>query len=96
MTPEELCDLIEECDPDRVEVVKHVFERARRRNVDVSELKQKISNCEFEEVRPNNQSDPNFEYSFRVKIKLEDRLIEVPLYFNVPGPKILVKSVWRA
>lgn len=96
MTPKELCDLIGESDLDRVELVQHVFERARRRNVDVSELKQKILKCEFEEVRPNNQSDPNFEYSFRVKIKLEDRLVEVPLYFNVPGTKILVKSIWRA
>lgn len=96
MNPEELCDLIEECDPERVELVQHVFERARRRNVDVSELKQKILNCEFVGVRPNNQSDPNFEYSSRVKIELEDNLVEVPLYFNVPGPKILVKSIWRA
>lgn len=96
MKPEELCDLIGECDPERVELVQHVFERARRRNVEVSELKRKILNCEFEEVRGNNQSDPNFEYSFRVKIKLEDRLVEVPLYFNVPGPKVLVKSIWRA
>lgn len=96
MNPEELCDLIEECDPERVELVQHVFERARRRNVDVSELKQKILNCEFEEVRGNNQSDPKFECSFRVKIKLEEKLVEVPLYFNVPGAKILVKSIWRA
>ena len=96
MRSEGLCDLIEECDPDRVEVVKHVFERARRRNVDVSELRQKILNCEFVEVRPNNQSDPKFEYSFRVKIELEEMLVEVPLYFNVPGPKVLIKSIWRA
>lgn len=96
MTPKELCDLIGKCDPERVELVQHVFERSRRRNVDVSELKQKILNCEFEEVRPNNQSDPNFGYSFRVKIELEEMLVEVPLYFNVPGHKILVKSIWRA
>ncbi|MBC5792731.1 MAG: hypothetical protein H8Z69_01705 [Nanohaloarchaea archaeon] len=96
MTPEELCDLIEEGDPERIELVQHVFERAKRRNVDVSNLKEKILSCEFEEVRENNQGDPNFKYSYRVKIQLKQNLVEVPVYFNVPGTKILVKSIWRA
>ncbi|MFB6213866.1 MAG: hypothetical protein ABEJ07_04875 [Candidatus Nanohaloarchaea archaeon] len=95
MMPEELCDLIEECGPERVEFPQHVYERARKRNVDVSGLEKKILGCEFEEVRENNQSDPKFEYSFRVKIRGNDHLVEVPVYFNVPGTKILVKSIWR-
>lgn len=96
MTPEQLCDLIEECDPERVEVVQHVYERAERRNIDVSGLEGKILGCEFEEVRENHRSDPAFEHSYRVKIRLGEKLAEIPVYFNVPGTKILVKSVWRS
>ena len=95
MNPEELCDLIGECGSERVELDQHVFERARRRNLDVSGLEDKILDCEFVEVRGNNRSDPRFEYSFRVKIRLENRLAEVPIYFNVPGTKIVVRSIWR-
>ena len=95
MNPEELCELIQKCDPENIELDQHVFERARRRNLDVSGLEDKILNCEFESVRGNNRSDPRFEYSFRVKIKLGNRLAEVPAYFNIPGTKVVVRSIWR-
>lgn len=85
---------IRECGPDRVELAPHVFQRARKRNVDPSDLREKIMKGDFEEVRENNQSDPNFEYSYKVKLESNGKVVEVPIYFNIPGPKILVKSIW--
>jgi len=95
LNSEEVFDKIQEAGIDRVELAKHVFDRARKRNVDPSELKVKILEGDFESVRENNQSDPLFDESYRVKIESNGCVVEVPIYFNVPGTKILVKSIWR-
>lgn len=90
---EYLVKKLEESDYNRIEFTQHFYSRARRRNVNYKDLKNKIREHDFEKVQKNNQSDPNFDYSFKVSIKL-DRIHEVPIYFNVPGNKVLVKSVW--
>lgn len=93
-SPDDLEEKLEEADPNRVELPRHVYERARRRNIDVKALKQKIRNFDFSDVRPNNQSDSNFDFSFKVTVDTENGKYEAPVYFNVPADKLLVKSVW--
>jgi len=90
---EEVDDKIQACDPELVELAPHVFERARQKNADPGEVKDKILEGDFEDVRENIQSDPNFDYSYKVKINSNGCLVELPIYFNVPGHKILVKSI---
>ena len=94
MDVDELKSLIENSRANRVELPKHVFDRAKRRNVNTINLRDMILNGDFDEVRENNQSDPNFDYSYKVSIENENISVEMPIYFNVPGTKILVKSIW--
>jgi hypothetical protein len=92
--PDELEEKLEEADPNRVEFPRHVYERARKRNVDVDAVKQRIRDFDFSDVRPNNQSDSSFDYSFKVTVDTGKGRYEAPIYFNVPANKLLVKSVW--
>ena len=77
-----------------IEFTKHFYERARRRNINASLVKNKLRNQNFVEVREKNRSDPNFNFSYKVTVKDDSNRYEVPLYFNIPGTKVLVKSVW--
>lgn len=90
----DLEEKLEDADPDRVEFPRHVYSRAKKRNVDVEALKRKIKNFDFSGVRPNNQSDSNFDFSFKVTVDTENGCYEAPIYFNIPANKLLVKSVW--
>lgn len=94
MDSERLEEKLEKAEIDRVEFPKHVYDRARKRNVDVEALKESIRDFDFSEVRPNSQSDSSFDFSYRVTVDTENGRYEVPIYFNVPGHKLLVKSVW--
>lgn len=92
--PDELKEKLEEADPNRIEFPRHVYSRARKRNVDVEAVKGKIRDFDFSSVRPNNQSDSSFDFSFKVTVDTEAGRYEAPIYFNVPGDTLLVKSVW--
>lgn len=94
MNPEKLKEKLEEAEYNQIEFAPHFYHRAKRRNIDAETVKQKLENHEFVEVRENNQSDPNFQHSYKVTIESGNRRYEMPIYFNVPGPKILVKSIW--
>jgi len=94
MDPDQLEEKLEEADPDRVEFPKHLYDRARKRNVDVESVKDKIKDFDFSCVRPNNQADSNFDFSFKVTVDTENGSYEAPIYFNSPGNTVLVKSVW--
>ena len=92
---DKVAEELEQCGAERVELPKHVYDRARRRNINPEDLEDKIMDKDFESVKINHQADIKFEKSYKVKIELEGVLVEVPIYFNVPGPYILVKSIWR-
>ncbi|MFB6099705.1 MAG: hypothetical protein ABEK16_00395 [Candidatus Nanohalobium sp.] len=94
VNPEKLGQKLEESGYDRIEFTPHFYHRARRRNIDAETAKRKLGEHEFVEVRENNQSDPKFDHSYKVTIKAEDGRYEMPIYFNVPGPKLIVKSIW--
>jgi len=94
MDPEKLKEKLEEAEYDRIEFAPHFYHRAKRRNIDTETVKEKLANHKFVEVRENNQSDPNFQNSYKVTIKGENGRCEMPIYFNIPGPKMLVKSIW--
>lgn len=85
---------LQACDPDHFEFPYHVHERARQRNVDLAGVKQKLEDVDISDARENNTSDPNFEYSYRVTVTVDGNQYELPIYFNVPGTKVLVKSIW--
>lgn len=85
---------LQSADFQRIEYTKHFYQRARRRNIDTDLVKNKLRNEDFVEVRKNNRSDPNFDFSYKVTVEDDNKRYEVPLYFNIPGTKILVKSVW--
>jgi len=85
---------LEEAEYERIEFAQHFYQRAKRRNVDTETVKQKLESHKIVEVRENNQSDPKFTYSYKITIENENKRYEMPIYFNIPGPKILVKSIW--
>lgn len=91
---EEVKQKLQQCDPDRFEFPYHVHERAMQRNVDLDGVKQKLQNMDLTDVRENNTTDPQFEFSYRVIITVNGERYEMPIYFNVPGTKVLVKSIW--
>ena len=91
---EKLIEELDKADPDRIEFTQHFYQRAQRRNIDANSVKYNLRKQDFVEVRENNRSDPKFEFSYKVTMETENQRYEVPLYFNIPGPKILVKSVW--
>jgi len=91
---EKLIEGLEKADPNRTRFTQHFYQRARRRNIDASSVKYNLRKRDFVEVRENNRSDPQFEFSYKVTMETGNQRYEVPLYFNIPGPKILVKSVW--
>lgn len=79
-----------------VRVAQHSHRRAKQRNVDLKKVKQEIKNLDFHGVRENNQDDPRYEKTYKVTIKVgEDRVYEMPIYFNLDGNEIYVKSVWN-
>lgn len=94
MNLEKLEKKLEQAEYNRIEFASHFYQRAKRRNIDAQTVKEELENHKFTEVRENNQSDPNFQHSYKVTVETENGRYEIPIYFNVPGPKILVKSVW--
>ena len=94
MNVKELKFKLEKAEHDRIEFTPHFYYRARRRNIDVKSVKKKLKSRRFHHVRENRKSDPRFEYSFKVTVRSGERSFEMPIYFNLPGVKILVKSVW--
>lgn len=79
-----------------VRVAPHSHRRAKQRNVDLKQVKQKIRDLEFHSVRENNQDDPRYGKTYKVLIKVgSDKLYEMPIYFNMNGSEIYVKSVWN-
>lgn len=94
MKVEKFKDLLEKSEYNRIEFPQHFYEQARKRNIDTNKVKDKIQSKEFIEVRENHQSDKKFDNSYIAKLKIDDKKVEIPIYFNVPGPIILVKSIW--
>jgi len=79
-----------------VRIAPHSHRRAKQRNVDLKQVKQKIRDLEFHRVRENNQDDPRYEKTYKVTVKVSnDRVYEMPIYFNMNGNEIYVKSVWN-
>jgi len=79
-----------------VRIAPHSHRRARQRNVDLEEVKQKIRDLNFHKVRENNQKDSRYGKTYKVIIKgSEDSYYEMPIYFNIQGNEIYVKSVWN-
>jgi len=54
----------------------------------------KIEELDVSAVRDNPCDDPRFERSYRVTVTVGGEEYEMPVYFNVPGTKVVVKSVW--
>lgn len=79
-----------------VRVAPHSHRRAKQRNVDLKQVKQKVKDLDFHSVRENNQDDPRYEKTYKVVIKVsDDGFYELPIYFNMGGNEIYVKSVWN-
>lgn len=79
-----------------VRIAHHSHRRAKQRNVDLKQVKRKIKDLDFHSVRENNQDDPRYEKTYKVTIKVsDDRVYEMPIYFNMDGNEIYVKSVWN-
>jgi hypothetical protein len=94
LEPDELEEKLEEAGLSGIEFTRHFYKRARKRNIDAEKVKEEVRERNFVNVRPNNQSDKDFNFSFKVTVETENGLCEMPIYFNVPGHKLLVKSVW--
>lgn len=79
-----------------VRIAPHSHRRAKQRNVDLRQVKQKVKDLDFHSVRENNQDDPRYSKTYKVVIKVsENRFYELPIYFNMEGSEIYVKSVWN-
>ncbi len=94
MTPDELREQLQQCDPDRIEFHQHAHERARRRNIDIDGVREKVEAFDFVAVRDNDRSDSRFEHSYKATVSVDGDQYEMPLYFNVPSTKVLIKSIW--
>ena len=95
LEPDQLKEKLEEADLSHVDFKQHFYYRAKRRNIDADKVREEVRDHNFVNVRPNNQSDGDFEFSFKVTVETENGPCEMPIYFNVPGHKLLVKSVWQ-
>lgn len=91
---EEVCAALATCDPDRVRLDPHVFDRARRRNIDPRPIRRKVLDRDLITARTNHQTNPRYEHSYLVTLVSGEKLVELPLYFNVPGTEVYVASVW--
>ncbi len=79
-----------------VRIAPHSHRRAKQRNVDLEQVKQKIKELDIKDVRENNQEDPRYEKTYKITIKVpENKEYEMPIYFNPAGNEIYVKSVWN-
>lgn len=91
---EKVISELETVDKD-VRVAPHSFRRARQRNVDVNQVKQKIRELDLHSVRENNQDDPRYGKTYKIVVKAGDGFYELPIYFNMNGSEIYVKSLWN-
>lgn len=74
----------------------HSYRRAKQRNIDMSLVKRKIRNLNLERVKENNQDDPRYSKTYKVTIKGSGTdIYEIPIYFNMGGNEVYVKSVWN-
>lgn len=79
-----------------IRVAPHSHRRAKQRNVDLKQVKKKIEDLDFHNVRDNNQDDPRYEKTYNLVVKVSnDCFYEMPIYFNMNGNEIYVKSVWN-
>lgn len=79
-----------------VRIAPHSHRRAKQRNVNLKQIKQKLKNLDIHSVRPNDQEDPRYSKTYKVIIKTsKGKFYEMPIYFNVDGNEIYVKSVWN-
>ena len=78
-----------------IRIAPHSHRRAKQRNVDLEQVKKKLRDLEIHRVRSNDQEDPRYSKTFKVTIKTSGRLYEMPIYFNLNGNEIYVKSVWN-
>jgi len=78
-----------------VRMASHSHRRARQRNVDLRQVKKKLRKLDILSVRPNDQEDPRYINTYKVAIKASGKLYEMPIYFNMGGNEIYVKSVWN-
>ncbi|MDY6778485.1 MAG: hypothetical protein SVU32_07490 [Candidatus Nanohaloarchaea archaeon] len=95
MQPQQLKEQLGQCDPERIEFHQHAHERARQRNINLTAVREQVKAFEFVSVRENQQSDPRYKHSYKVTVTVEGTRYEMPIYFNVPGTTVLVKSIWR-
>jgi len=80
----------------QVRIAPHSHRRAKQRNVDLKKVRQKVKDLDFQSVRENNQDDPRYDKTYKVVIRVaDDRFYELPIYFNMGGNEIYVKSVWN-
>ena len=80
----------------KVRVAPHSHRRAKQRNIDLNQVKHRIQELEFHSVRENNQDDPRYEKTYKITVKASNnRIYEMPIYFNMNGNEIYVKSVWN-
>jgi hypothetical protein len=81
---------------ENIRIAPHAHRRAKQRNVDMEQVKQKIKELNFHSVRGNNQDDSRYEKTYKVTIKAGNgRFYEMPIHFNIDGNEIYVKSVWN-
>jgi len=79
-----------------VRIAPHSHRRAKQRNVNLKQVKQKLKNEKIHSVTPNDQEDPRYSKTYKVIIKTsEGKLYEMPIYFNMDGNEIYIKSVWN-
>jgi hypothetical protein len=79
-----------------VHIAPHSHRRAKQRNVNLKQIKQKLKNLEIHSVRSNDQEDQRYSKTYKVTVKTsKGKFYEMPIYFNMDGNEIYVKSVWN-
>jgi hypothetical protein len=79
-----------------VRIAPHSHRRAKQRNANLKQVKQKLENLEIHSARPNDQEDSRYSKTYKVTVKTsKGSFYEMPIYFNTEGNEIYVKSVWN-
>jgi hypothetical protein len=75
---------------------QHSHRRARQRNVDLDAVRQRLRDLDVVSVRGNDDDDPRYGRTYKVVVEGSgENLYEMPVYFNMNGSEIYVKSVWN-
>ncbi|MFB6208858.1 MAG: hypothetical protein ABEJ56_01825 [Candidatus Nanohaloarchaea archaeon] len=79
-----------------VRIAPYSHRRVKQRNVNLKQIKQKLKDLDIHSVRPNDQEDPRYNKTYKVTIETsKGSFYEMPIYFNMDGNEIYVKSVWN-